>query len=99
MDNTENLSDIYNSVKPLLNITKLFGLSHFSFTNKNKNRYEELRCQLLNVSLLVLWISGVASVMCYNVYVPTSFALHIPQKLRSHIFVMNLWYYLRTSLF
>jgi hypothetical protein len=88
MENTESIADIYTSVKPLLQVSMLFGLTPVSVTKKNKCRHEVLQYRLLFTSLFVIWTLGLFTTTCYSIYSVVYFASNIPEKIKV-TFILN----------
>lgn len=88
MENIEDVSDIYNSVKPLLHISKLFGLNSFSFQKQNNCRYQVLRNRLLDIALLCMWTIVALLTICCSIYTVLYSVSDVPKKIKV-TFVFN----------
>jgi hypothetical protein len=88
MENTETIADIYTSVKPLLQVSMLFGLTPVSVTKRNKCRYEVLKYRLLYISLFLIWTIGLFTATCCTIYTMVYFESNIPEKIKV-TFILN----------
>lgn len=82
MNTTGNITDIYTSFKPVLRISKIFGLIPCVTSKQRTGRYNILRHRILEISLLLMLTAGLISATCYDVYSVIYSAWSIPEKMK-----------------
>jgi gustatory receptor len=88
MQNTESIANIYTSVKPLLQVSMLFGLTPFSIIKTNKFGYEVPLYRLLQLAVFVILTVGLFTAMCYSIHAAIFLASSIPEKIKI-TFILN----------
>lgn len=85
MENTEDVTDMYSSIKPLLCVSKLFGLTSFSFPKQNNYKYK-----VMQICLLFMWVTVLLSTTCCNVYTFLYSVSDVPEKIKVTFIFNNL---------
>ena len=91
METTEHIPDIYTSVKPVLRISKVFGLTPFVISKKSTCRSNILRCRLLKKFLLLMMTAGLISSTCYTVHLFLQSPSNIPEKIKITFFLNDIF--------
>jgi hypothetical protein len=68
MEHTSAVEDVYIPLKPLLTISRIFGITPFSFTRQHKVDGITISYEFLDIIFVCMWIFGHFVSGCYSVY-------------------------------
>jgi hypothetical protein len=68
MEHTSAVEDVYIPLKPLLTISRIFGITPFSFTRQHKVDGVTISYEFLDIIFVCMWIFGHFVSGCYSVY-------------------------------
>ncbi|KDR19115.1 hypothetical protein L798_06997 [Zootermopsis nevadensis] len=68
MEHISPVEDVHIQLKPLLTISRIFGLTHFSLTRTRKGEGLAMNFNFLDVVLVCMWISAYFTLACFSVY-------------------------------
>lgn len=82
MGDTSLLEDVYIPLRPILIISRIFGIAPFSFTKIQKSPRISIRYGHIDIVCVSLWTLGYFISGCYNVYQLMLYGTYFPEKIR-----------------
>jgi hypothetical protein len=81
MEYTSPVEDVYIPLKPLLTVSRIFGITPFSFTIIHKGEGLLINFEFLDIILVCMWTLGYFILGYYSVYELMNSSLHLPGKM------------------